>query len=267
MVYDRSNDPMANQADMRDYKPREDIQSPQGLSAENRALVERVLPENAGWHLSEGLYMTEDVEALLNAARSAPPGMVLTAQQAGAAFMRAEGFSGGFDCEGLVNAIAQGRDGPPPGRADGRRNAAARPHLGDQPGRPPMTPTKDPVSPERVAEAVERLTRYCQDVEACRWDDLSTVFSVIDHLRGEVEARGDILTLIAEGWAVIESDGRLMTIQAPDEWEWANGDEEPRELVIDTYADICTRIVPASGDQVARPQTEAGEPVKPSEEG
>jgi hypothetical protein len=175
-----------------------------------------------------------------------------------------------------------------------------------------MTPTKDPVSPERVAELrglLERAECVCDwvpvpygdgdslvihegadwrvcfmatpgdspgampriearaDLIAAAVNDLPALLSTIDHLRGEVEARGDILTLIAEGWAVIESDGRLMTIQAPDEWEWANGDEEPRELVIDTYADICTRIVPASGDQVARPQTEAGEPVKPSEEG
>jgi NTP pyrophosphatase (non-canonical NTP hydrolase) len=71
-------------------------QSPQGLSAENRALVERVLPENAGWHLSEGLYMTEDVEALLNAARSAPPGMVLDIPAYDAGLL---GDGGGGDVE------------------------------------------------------------------------------------------------------------------------------------------------------------------------
>jgi hypothetical protein len=37
------------------------------------------------------------------------------------------------------------------------------------------------------------------------------------------------LSLIAQGWEVIESDGSIMTILAPPEWE-----EEPKELVVDT---------------------------------
>ncbi|MGC1304774.1 MAG: hypothetical protein WA840_20585 [Caulobacteraceae bacterium] len=39
----------------------------------------------------------------------------------------------------------------------------------------------------------------------------------------------EILTLIAQGWNVIESDGRQMTIQAPEDWEG-----EPSELLVDS---------------------------------
>jgi hypothetical protein len=68
-------------------------------------------------------------------------------------------------------------------------------------------------------------------------DELSEITALqsrVAELTAAVERAHEALGLIAEGWDVIESDGQIITIAAPDHWEWFEGTDKPLEMIIDT---------------------------------
>lgn len=104
-----------------------------------------------------------------------------------------------------------------------------------------LVETDDLLERENAAEMGERVDLWeAPEITL----PAATVRALTQYVRAHLSGGGmEALRLIAEGWTVIESDGRVMTIQAPEDWEG-----ETTELVVDTTFSSSNREEPkASG--------------------